>query len=33
MKQYVIIAKDGDDTDAQERRKTIRPYIWPVQKY
>jgi uncharacterized protein YciI len=25
MKQYVIIAYDGDDTDAQERRKTIRP--------
>jgi uncharacterized protein YciI len=25
MKQYVIIAKDGDDADAQERRKTIRP--------
>jgi hypothetical protein len=25
MKQYVIIAYDGDDADAQERRKTIRP--------
>jgi uncharacterized protein len=25
MKQFVIIAYDGDDANAQERRKTIRP--------
>ena len=25
MKQFVIIAYDGDDSEAQERRKTIRP--------
>jgi uncharacterized protein YciI len=25
MKQYVIIAYDGNDSDAPDRRKTIRP--------
>ena len=26
MQQYVVIANDGDDSEASERRKKVRPY-------